>query len=241
MLRLQFYFLMNRVSVLFLFSASILLSAAILYASRFYEGAGPLDAFREADRVEYLVQTAGIAKFILVGTGLFLNIHCFLAGNGRYSAFFVAGRGERLVFILSKLAMIGILIVSMTFHAWLMYRLVGTRLTPYFVQGGAETAAFLWMGAEALVFGLGEALLMQVSDSVFSGIGPLFLFWFLETNAQAEILQASPWIRSVFDIIPHLYRDGTVLRVAGEIPVYLLVLGVLLLANVALFQRRDIK
>jgi hypothetical protein len=195
MLRLQFYFLMNRTSVVFLLSASLLLGGAMLYASRFFEGNALLDATREAGQMAYLTESIGVAKFILIATALFLNLHCFSAGNGRYSAFFMAGSRERLRFMASKLLMIGFVIVTMTANGWLMYNVIGVSLTPYFESVPKATMLFVWIGLESLGFGLLEAALMQLTDSLFSGIIPLAFFWFLEAFGNPETVNSSTLLK----------------------------------------------
>lgn len=237
MLKIQFFYLMNRVSLVFLCLSSAFLTGAFLFAGRLTEGQAAMDAFREAYRLEYLTESIGVAKFVSVATALFLHIHCFLAGNGKYSAFFVSDGKSRIVFMSAKLGMAGILVGAFVLQAAMAYFLIGWYGTPYFLGSFHDAELFLWIGAEALFFGLLEALVMQLTDSVFSGILPLFLFWILELNAP-DIPEG---MGILYRLIPHLiWEDGDFTVRTNGIGCGLL-LGGLFLMNLAIFKRRDIK
>lgn len=237
MLRIQFYYLMNRVSLTFLAVSSALLAAAFLHASRFAESRAVLDAYREWNHLEYVRESVGVAKFILVATALFLHIHCFLAGNGKYSAFFVFDGKSRVRFMFTKLVMVELLVASSVLLAWVSFRLIGAYLTPFCPFSFEEIRWFLWIGAEALCFGWIEALVMQVSDSIFSGIVPLFLYWFLEANAGTM----GGDLAFLGHLIPHLVWNGAKFTVQTSVWEFVLLAGGLFLMNIALFKRRDIK
>lgn len=232
---------MNRVAIVFLIGASLLLGMAMLYASRFYDAWATLDASRLACRLGYLQDSLSVTKFVLVTTGLFLNLHCFSAGNGRYSAFFVTDNHQRIRFMATKLGMIGLLLTMMTANAWLMYHWIGRTLTPYFAVDAHETMLFLAIGLEASIFGLFEAILMQLSESLFSGILPLIFFWFLEALGIPENLIDNPWIRTFYQIIPHLIPDPTGFQMESSFVSPGLLVICLFLMNILIFQRRDIK
>lgn len=241
MMRLQFHFLINRVSFAFLVLSGGLLTGAILYASRFWEGMGVLDASRQEGALSYADDALAVAKFILVAAGLFLNLHCFLGHNARYAAFFVSGPRERIRFLSGKLAMIGILLAGMTVHAGLSFFFVARILTPYVFDLRVTISWFLALWGESCLFGLIQALLMQAADSVFSGIPPLVLFWFLSAN-EAEAPRAEPGIlRTLFQILPHLLREENEFRILGK-PLYPVSCGaVLIILNLAWYRFRDVK
>jgi len=240
MLKIQFYFLMNRVSVIFLGLTTVLLCGATLYASRFFEGYACLDLARTAYRSEDVMETIGISKFVLVASALFLNIHCFWAGNGKYSAFFVSEKKQRISFIVSKLVLVNLMILVFAFHAWIVFSLIGTWLTPYYEINAKEAWYFAMIALEAVGFGLGEAILMQLLDSIFTGIIMLGVYWFLELNS-GTVLESNDGIAILYEIFPHLYPNGTGFAVGGEMLSYLLLVSALFLLNIALFTTRDIK
>lgn len=237
MLRIQFYYLMNRVSLTFMILSSVLLTAAFLHAGHISEGWASMDAFREWYRVEFLRESVGVAKFVLIATALFLHIHCFLAGNGKYSAFFVSDRKSRIGFMVTKLAMAELLVAVSVLQAWVSYRLIGAYLTPYSAFSFEEGKLFLWIGAEALCFGLLEALVMQITDSVFSGILPLFLYWFLEMNAGGI---PKEW-DFLGHLIPHLVWTEGKFVIGTTVWEWGLFAAGLFLMNIEVFKRRDIK
>lgn len=241
MMRLQFHFLISRISLAFLLLSGILLTAAFLYASRFWEGMGILDARRAEGAREYAEEAIAVGKFVLVATGLFLNLHCFLGNNGRYAAFFVAGPRDRIRFLSGKLAMIGFLLLGMAVHAGLSFFLVARALTPYVYSPGTTVSWFLALWGEACLFGLLQAFLMQAADSVFSGIPPLVLFWFLAAN-ETEALRAEPGLlRLLFEAVPHLVPAETGFRILGD-PLLPVACGLGLLAlNLAWYRFRDVK
>lgn len=240
MLKIQFYFLMNRVSVIFLGLTTLLLCGATLYASRFFEGYAVLDLSRAAYRSEYVMETIGISKFVLVATALFLNIHCFWAGNGKYSAFFVSDKKQRISFIFSKLILVNLIILMLAIHAWIVFSLIGTWLTPYYEIDAKEAWYFAMIALEAVGFGLGEAILMQMVDSIFTGIVMLGVYWFLEVNSSTA-LESNDGIAIFYQIVPHLYPKESGWVVGGELLSYLLLVSALFLLNIALFTTRDIK
>jgi hypothetical protein len=240
MLKMQFYFLMNRVSVLFLALTTLLLCGVMLYASRFFEGYTVLDLSRATLRTEYVIEGVGISKFVLVATALFLNIHCFWAGNGKYSAFFVSAKKQRISFIVSKLMMVNFIILFMALNAWILFSLIGTWLTPYYEIDWKEVWYFSMIALEAIGFGLAQAILMQMLDSIFTGIVLLALFWFLEVNSNAGI-ETAEIIAIMYRIVPHLLTKETEFTVGGDLFSYLLFIVALFVMNIAIFATRDIK
>ncbi|MFA5036225.1 MAG: hypothetical protein WC479_03525 [Candidatus Izemoplasmatales bacterium] len=240
MFKLQFYYLMNRTSIGFLATAMTLLTGALLYSSRFYESATLLDANRALYQAEYLSESIGIIKFVIIISSLFLNLHCFLGVNGKYSAFFVTKQADRRRFILAKLAMINLIVFVMSCSAWCIYNLIGTYLTPYHVITLGETRLFGYITIEAVILGLIEAILMQVFDSLFSGLIPLMGFWGLEVFGIDEILIDSKPVSILYQIIPHLVHKDVDFIVYGTWCGYVLFLVSLLLLNIIIFQNRDI-
>lgn len=240
MLKMQFYFLINRVSVLFLGLTTLLLLGAYLYSSRFYEGFAYLDLYRENMRADYMREAINITKMVVVSTGLFLNIHCFWAGNSKYSAFFIGNRQERIRFISAKLGMITLVILLITVHAWMVFSIVGAWLTPYYVWNWNDAAIFLWIGCEALILGFAEAFLMQFLDSIFTGIVFLGLYWFMELNVP-ETSKISDGFNIFYQFIPHVFEGKNGFSVFGDLQVYGMILVLIFSANVLLYCIRDIK
>ena len=240
MMRLQFHFLINRVSLAFLLLSGILLTGAYLYASRFWEGMGVLDANRAEGARQYAEEALAVGKFVLVATGLFLNLHCFLGNNGRYAAFFVTGPRERIRFLSGKLVMIGFLLLGMAIHAGLSFFVVFRAFTPYdFPPAAASWFLSLW--GEACLFGLLQAFLMQAADSVFSGIPPLVLFWFLAVNEAEAARGTSGILRLPFELFSHLLPVENGFRLLGD-PLLPAAFGLGLFAlNLAWYRFRDVK
>lgn len=238
MIRLQFHYLLNRVSLGFLLLSAFALSACAVYASRFWEGMAWLDGSPVLGREEYVRETIAVARFVLVTTALFLNIHCFWAGNSRFAAFFLSSSRDRLPFIVAKLGMIGLILTGLCVHAWLSFVLTGFHLTPFFDWSMEEGVWFVSLWAETLVFGLIQALLMQGFDSVFSGIPPLLLFWWLESNGS---LPEDAKVSVIFRLIPHLVRTRTGFTQGFEWSRIGIVIAGLSLLNLFIFRFRDVK
>jgi hypothetical protein len=237
MIRLQFHYLLNRVSVGFLVLSAVALSLSTVYASRFWEGMAWLDGFPTLGRDEFVRESVMVERFVLVATSLFLNIHCFWTGNSRFAAFFLSSSRDRIPFMAAKLAMIGLVLTGLTVHAWLSFVLTGFHLTPFFDWSFEETLWFVSLWTETLVFGLIQALIMQVADSVFSGIPPLLLFWWLESNASSPEGQTS----FLYHLIPHLIRTLTGFSRRFEWSNVALTIVVLSLFNLSIFRFRDVK
>jgi len=154
--------------------------------------------------------------------------------------FFVSEKKQRISFIVSKLVLVNLMILVFAFHAWIVFSLIGTWLTPYYEINAKEAWYFAMIALEAVGFGLGEAILMQLLDSIFTGIIMLGVYWFLELNS-GTVLESNDGIAILYEIFPHLYPNGTGFAVGGEMLSYLLLVSALFLLNIALFTTRDIK
>ncbi|MFA5697306.1 MAG: hypothetical protein WCS48_03150 [Candidatus Izemoplasmatales bacterium] len=241
MFKLQLYYLMNRTAMWFLSIALLVVAVAFLYSSRFYETTALLDAFRSQYQSEYLYESVGITKFVMVTVSLFLNLHCFLGVNGKYAAFFVSKHSDRLRFIISKMAMISLITTIMCLATWCIFNLIGIYLTPYHTLKLSDAVLYGYITIEAISLGLIEALLMQLFDSLFSGIIPMIGFWGMELFASDEVLSDNKIITVVYQVLPHIINKNGELIVKGTWICYMLFLVTLLMINIFVFQIRDIK
>jgi hypothetical protein len=240
-LKLQYGYLLNRVSIGFLISVLIIDSIGILYASGCFEPAGEVDIDRIGHMAAYLEEALSITKFLMVTTAIFLGIQGYHSPFNRYHIFFLQGGFGKRKLALTKITAIALLETVLYLHAVLMIHLVGWYLTPFFRFDLRTLVIMAFILAQIILFGLMEALVMQLCDSIFSGFIPLFYFWIMEANADYESVRSAGWLRLMHYLIPNpiLTENGFILYYDGFH--YLIILILIIVCNVLVFISKDLK
>jgi len=240
-LKLQYGYLLNRVSIGFLISVVLIDSLGILYASGCFEPSGQVDIDRIGHMASYLAEALSITKFLMVTTAIFLGIQGYHSHFNRYHIFFLQGGFGKRKLALTKITAIALLEIVLYLHAVLLIHLIGWYLTPFFEFDQKNLIIMAAILAQIILFGLMEALVMQLCDSIFSGFIPLFYFWMLEANADYESIRSAGWLRILNYLIPNPILAENGFRLYYDGFHYLIILILLVLANVLVFISKDLK
>ena len=240
-LKLQYSYLFNKVSAWFLFLMIVIATVGVIYASGFTSLYGELDLDRANRLINYQMESYLLVKFILVVISIFLSIQGYYSQFTKYHLFFLQKERGKVLLGVSKQIAIMVVIGIMFLHTMIVIHLVGFYLTPYFRFEIHYLMALISLFIEAMILGLIGSILIQLIDSIFSGLIPLVLFWVTEANATYEEINQSSWMKSLYAIIPNAIMVQNEFVIIYDLLHYGLVFLFLWILNLLIFIWKDIK
>ncbi len=240
-LKLQYSYLFNKVSAWFLFLMIVIATVGVIYASGFTSLYGELDLDRTNRLINYQMESYLLVKFILVVISIFLSIQGYYSQFTKYHLFFLQKERGKVLLGVSKQIAIMVVIGIMFLHTMIVIHLVGFYLTPYFRFEIQYLMALISLFIEAMILGLIGSILIQLIDSIFSGLIPLVLFWVTEANATYEEINQSSWMKSLYAIIPNAIMVQNEFVIIYDLLHYGLVFLFLWILNLLIFIWKDIK
>lgn len=240
-LKLQYSYLFNKVSAWFLFLMIVIATVGVIYASGFTSLYGELDLDRTNRLINYQMESYLLVKFILVVISIFLSIQGYYSQFTKYHLFFLQKERGKVLLGVSKQIAIMVVIGIMFLHTMIVIHLVGFYLTPYFRFEIQYLMALISLFIEAMILGLIGSILIQLIDSIFSGLIPLVLFWVTEANATYEEINQSSWMKSLYAIIPNAIMVQNEFVIIYDLFHYGLVFLFLWILNLLIFIWKDIK
>ena len=240
-LKLQYSYLFNKVSAWFLFLMIVIATVGVIYASGFTSLYGELDLDRTNRLINYQMESYLLVKFILVVISIFLSIQGYYSQFTKYHLFFLQKERGKVLLGVSKQIAIMVVIGMMFLHTMIVIHLVGFYLTPYFRFEIQYLMALISLFIEAMILGLIGSILIQLIDSIFSGLIPLVLFWVTEANATYEEINQSSWMKSLYAIIPNAIMVQNEFVIIYDLLHYGLVFLFLWILNLLIFIWKDIK
>ncbi len=238
--KLQFGYLINRVSSWFLLILALVNIGGVIYATDFVNP-GLQDIERMGNLLQYWNETLTMTKFLLVTAAIFLNILGFFSSFTRYHVYLVNGRGGKKRLVLAKLAALITLETLLWANACIAIHLAGFYLTPFFRYEPSFMWALFGLYGQMIILGLIGALATQIMDSIFTGIIPLSLFWSLAMKVSIEETDNLGVEVGLSTLIPNPILMNNVYVIESGMALYLLVFMVLILFNVVVFIVKDLK
>jgi len=238
--KLQFGYLINRVSSWFLLILALVNIGGVIYATDFVNP-GLQDIERMGNLLQYWNETLTMTKFLLVTAAIFLNILGFFSSFTRYHVYLANGRGGKKRLVLAKLAALITLETLLWANACISIHLAGFYLTPFFRYEPTFMWALVGLYGQMIILGLIGALAIQIMDSIFTGIIPLSLFWSLAMKVSIEETDNLGVEVGLSTLIPNPILMNNVYVIESGMALYLLVFMVLILFNVVVFIVKDLK
>lgn len=240
-IRLQYRYLLSKISLWFLVIVAISLTVGILIASGFHSQMGQSDLNRQAMNIEYQNEALMILKFALIFVTVFLSIQGYYSQLCKYHLFFLQRANGKLHLGMSKIISIMMIQTLMGLHGGLAIHLIGLYLTPFFRIDFLYINAMILVILEMFILGLVGGIFVQIVDSIFSGMMPLFLFWVAEMNSDYLSIFNSKGLKIVYGIVANpLFFDGKWISVY-TIDHYLIIFVFLSIINLMIFMLKDIK
>ncbi len=240
-LKLQYSYLFNKVSAWFLFIMLVILTVGILYASGFNYSYGELDLEHQMRRQIFQAETLMLVKFTLVATTVFISIQGYYSQFCKYHLFFLQKPNGKLQLGIAKQIAIIAIQLLIIIHSGLIIHIVGFYLTPYFEFEAHYLIALISVLIEAMTLGVLGSIFVQILDSIFSGLVPMFLFWTVEANASYDEIIQSKLYKILYAFIsnPVIYQNKYIL--IYDMTHYLLIFISLWFFNLLIFLWNDMK
>lgn len=240
-IRLQYRYLLSKISLWFLVIVVISLTVGIIFASGFHSQTGASDLNRQAMNIEYQNETIMILKFALIIVTVFLTIQGYYSQLSKYHLFFLQRPNGKKQLAVSKIISIMLIQGLIGLHGGLTIHLTGLYLTPFFRMDFLFINAIVQVILEMFILGFVGGILIQMVDSIFSGLVPLFLFWVAEMNSDYAGIISSQGLKIVYSVMPNpIFFEGKWMTVYS-IEHYLIIFVFLGVLNLMIFMLKDIK
>ncbi|HAQ55871.1 MAG TPA: hypothetical protein DCR44_00445 [Acholeplasmatales bacterium] len=236
MLKVQWYYLIDKTAAAFIGLFAVFVFVAIFTASEASLGMAALDVDRI--RRAFVYRSSGVLAVRLSASvlAIFLGLHGWSKTQRRAGVYFIAQRKDVFRFAAAKAIAAAFILVVFVLASALFYGLVGGYLTPYFTLVATDARLFADILAEALFFLALQGLVTTTFDGVFAGIPAFVLFWILESAAPVS---PEVGIDVLFLVVRHARLDETGIATLGDPRVQALVLVALFSALIVVFAKKD--
>jgi hypothetical protein len=235
MLKVQWYYLLDKTATAFLGLFAVFVFIAVFAASEATLGMSVLDVDRVRRAFVYRSSSLMAIRLASSVLGIFLGLHGWSRTQRRGCVFFVAGRKDILAFGAAKVAAAAVVVAVFVSVAMLWYGLVGGYLTPYFACSKLDWQLFVDILLEALFFLMAQGLVTTFFDGVFAAIPAFAVLWVLESS-----VPEGRWLSILFGAIRHARIDETGIATFGDPSRQALVLVVALVITVVVFAWKDV-
>ena len=240
-IKLQYRYLLSKISIWFIILIVFLLTVGILFASGFHSNSGLMDINRTVMNLSFQTESLLILKFALILVTVFMVIQGYYSQFSKYHLFFLQKPKGKIQLGLAKMISVIMMQSLIGFYGMSVIHLTGLYLTPFFEISFPYILAICYVILEMMILGLIGSILIQLIDSIFSGLLPLILYWFVEMNVDYERIYQSEPLQLLYSVLsnPILFQSEWV--IVYSLSHYLILGCFLAVFNIAIFMFRDIK
>lgn len=240
-IQLQYRYLLSKISLWFMIIIAILLTVGIIVASGFHSNTGVMDLNRAEMNLSYQTESLLILKFALILVTVFMTIQGYFSQFSKYHLFFLQIPRGKIQLGCAKMISVIIIQCLIGFYGMTIIYLCGIYLTPFFDGDCVYLLALCYVILEMMILGLIGSIIMQLIDSIFSGLLPLILYWLIEMNVDYDSIYQSKLVQLLYSVLsnPVLFYGRWIIVYTHSH--YLVLACFLAVLNIVIFMIKDIK
>ncbi|MCK4551900.1 MAG: hypothetical protein KAU02_03205 [Tenericutes bacterium] len=240
MIKFQYKFLFNRMTIIIVFIFNIILFIGLLYSSSIFEGYYYIDLYRESFAKAFNTEAFLLIKVASVMISVILTTMIYSDTNNNLSKYIIDKEERKFIVFFSRIYTLMFVMSIIIIVYFLDYLVITILLTPYIFDLVYISKITFWLIVQVYIYVALTGLLTTLVPNILISLIPIALFWFLEINAQEEVILQSNILKIMYEYIPNLVEIDSRLTVMGNLGKYLVFLIIVISGNCLYYVKKDI-
>lgn len=175
-IKTHLFYLLSRRNIILLSVINLLVIIILLISSQIFKGFAYIDEYRRDTLEEFRQSSFIIIKICILFIFLFVNMSYFSGNSSKYSQYFIKDKNSKRLFYLTKYISIVLFNTLEYFILYFSYEFVRLIL-PNTIYPFEDFKLYFYVYLMGLYYLFLSSLLLIISESNFSLIIPIIMFW----------------------------------------------------------------